>query len=307
MDKKMSAESEQRCMNIALAGLPNAGKSTLFNRIIGDKVSIVSPREQTTRDVIRGVMLEGSSQLIFVDTPGLFRPQKSRILERTIARNAWKGIENIDLLCLIIDSSRKINDELTSVIKSVATRQENMVFVLNKVDLVRKEKLLEMARELSDLYPKFMEIFMLSALSGENIDKFKKYLLSLAPMRPWLFEADDMTDAPAKFMATEITREKLFLTLKQDLPYSLEVLSDSFENLNNGDLKIHQTIAVLKESQKAIVVGKSGLMLKNTGILARRDMEQLFGKKVHLFLFVKVKPDWIEEKFRSRYSGLSEN
>ncbi|MDR2777286.1 MAG: GTPase Era [Rickettsiales bacterium] len=295
----MNEEREQRCMNVAIAGLPNAGKSTLFNRIIGDKISIVSPREQTTRDVLRGVLVVDSVQIIFVDTPGIFIPKKSRVLERTIVKNAWRGIEDIDLLCLVVDSSRKIDSELTSIIESIAKRQENIVFILNKVDKVKKERLLEMAKELSDLYPKFREIFMVSALSGENVEKLKKYLLSLAPKRSWLFGADEITDAPARFMAEEITREKLFLSLRQDLPYSLDVVSDSFENLDNGDIRIRQTIVVLKESQRAIVVGKSGVGLKNIGVAARNDMEQLFGRRVHLFLFVKVKPDWILEKFSS--------
>jgi GTP-binding protein Era len=299
----MTEGIEQRCMNVAIAGLPNAGKSTLFNRIIGDRISIVSPREQTTRDVIRGVLTKDNVQLVFIDTPGIFIPKKRHALERTIVRNAWRGIENIDVLCLVIDSLRGVDSELVSTIGSVTNRQENIIFVLNKVDRVKKEKLLVMAKELGDIYPKFREIFMISALSGENVDRLREYLVGLAPERPWLFEADEMTDAPARFMAAEITREKLFIALKQDLPYSLEVLGDSFENLDNGSLRIRQTIVVLKESQRAIVVGKSGLMLKNIGTRARKDMEQLFDRKVHLFLFVKVKPDWIREKTDRKTSG----
>ncbi|MDR3079287.1 MAG: GTPase Era [Rickettsiales bacterium] len=303
----MDRENRQRSMSVAFAGLPNAGKSTLFNRIVGNRLSIVSPREQTTRNVIRGVLTEGDSQLIFVDTPGIFRPKKNRILERMIVRNAWRGIGDVDLLCLILDSTEEMGEKLIGTIENIRTRREDLVFLLNKVDLVKKERLLEMAKKLADICPGFRDIFMLSARSGENVDKFRKYLLALAPERPWLFGEDEMTDAPAKFMATEITREKLFLSLEEELPYSLEVVSDSFEYSSSGAIRIHQTIVVLKESQRAIVVGRAGLALKNVGILARKDMERLFGRKVHLFLFVKVRPDWIEEKFHSKSQDLSEN
>ncbi|MDR1425715.1 MAG: GTPase Era [Rickettsiales bacterium] len=292
----MAEEIKLRCMSVAFAGLPNAGKSTLFNKIIGNRLSIVSPREQTTRNVLRGILVENSTQLIFVDTPGIFLAKKSRILEKIIVKNAWSGIETADLLCVVIDSVRAMDDELASTLRNIVNRYEDPIFILNKIDRVQKDKLLELAKKLSDMCPRFREIFMVSAQRGENVDRLRRYLLDLAPESPWLFGADEITDVPMRFRATEITREKLFLVLRQDLPYSLEVVEDSFENLGGSAIKIHQTVVVLKESQKAIVVGKSGSMLKNIGIAARKDMERLFGKRVHLFLFVRVKSDWIREK-----------
>jgi GTP-binding protein Era len=299
-DENVSLESEkvnQRCLVVALAGLPNAGKSSLFNRMVGDRLSIVTPRMQTTRNAILGITLEDTIQIIFVDTPGIFIPRRNRPLERKIIKNAWNGLASADITCIVTDSTEGISEALRITIGDVVKKQERIIFVLNKIDLLKKEKLLKMAEELSIIHPKFLGIFMVSATTGENTDKLRKYLLTAAPVRPWLFRGDEVTNVSREFIAAEITREQLFLNLRQDLPYAIDVVTDSWENFNNGSIKIKQTIRVLKDSQKAIIVGKSGRKLKNINISARREIENFFGTKIHLFLFVRVMNNWLEEKF----------
>lgn len=288
---------EQKCIKVAFAGLPNAGKSSLLNLLLGEKISIISPKAQTTRDILRGILIENDTQLIIIDTPGIFIPKKNRLLERKIIRNAWCGVEEADLVCIIIDSVVDISDALKTTILDIIKKQKRIIFVLNKVDLIKKEKLLYLAEKLSLLYPNFEKIFMVSAITGENVNKLKQHLLSIAPQSPWIFNCDEISDAPLKYITSEITREKLFINLYEDLPYSVDVITDNWEEFNNGDVKIQQTIHVLKESQKAIIVGKSGSMLKRISIFARQEIEKFLNKKVHLFLFVKVKDDWISNKF----------
>ena len=287
--------TEKKFIEVCFAGLPNAGKSSLINKLVGDKISIVSPKAQTTRDVIRGIFVEDNTQVVLVDTPGIFIPQKKRLLERKIIKNAWCGVEGVEVVCIVIDSICGINDAVKTTVNDIIKKNKRIIFVLNKVDLVKKEKLLLLASELEKIHPNFEKIFMVSAKNGDNVDLLKKYLLAIAPKGNWVFNDDEISDTPMKFMAAEITREKLFLNLREDLPYSVDVVTDTWEELDNGSVKINQTIIVLKESQKAIVVGKGGKMLKNISISARTAMESLFGKKVHLFLFVKVDGDWIGE------------
>ena len=288
--------SEKRFIEICFAGLPNAGKSSLINKLVGDKISIVSPKAQTTRDVIRGIFIENNTQVVLIDTPGIFIPQKKRLLERKIIKHAWCGVEQTEIVCIIIDSTSGINDTIKTTINDITKKKKRIIFILNKVDLVKKEKLLLLALELEKIYPDFEKIFMVSATKGDNIDSLKEYLISLAPKGDWMFNDDEISDAPMKFMTAEITREKLFLNLREDLPYSVDVITDNWEELNNGSIKINQTIRVLKESQKAIVVGKNGNMLKNISVSSRKEMESFFGRKIHLFLFVQVKDSWIEDK-----------
>lgn len=287
----------QKCIKVAFAGLPNVGKSSLTNAIVGEKISIITPKVQTTRDIIKCVYVEGDTQLIIIDTPGLFIPKKDRLLERKIVKNAWNGIQEADVVCIIIDSVVGINEKVKTIINDIEKKQDKFIFILNKVDLVEKIKLLELAKELNDLYPNYKQLFMVSAISGDNLDKLKDYLMDIAPQRPWQFKEDEITDAPMKFIASEITREKLFLKLKEDLPYSVDVFTEKWEEFNNGDIKIQQIIRVLKESQKAIVIGKNGSLLKELNIETRKEMEKFFGKKIHLYLFVKVENKWIDEKF----------
>lgn len=285
---------ETKCIKVAFAGLPNAGKSTLTNAIVGEKISITSPKVQTTRDIIKGVYIKDETQIIVIDTPGLFIPRKNKLLERKIVKNAWNGIQEADVVCIIIDSVDGITEKVKTIINDIEKKQSDFIFVLNKVDLVAKPKLLQLAKELNDLYPDYKQLFMISATDGYNIDKLMEYLIEIAPNRPWLFNEDEITDAPSKFIASEITREQLFLKLKEDLPYSITVETEKWEDFDNGSIKILQTIKVLKESQKAIVIGKNGNMLKDINISSRKEMEEFFGRKIHLYLFVKVEDKWIE-------------
>ena len=288
---------QQKCLKVAFAGLPNAGKSSLTNAIVGEKISIITPKIQTTRDIIRGVFVSDNAQLIIIDTPGLFIPKKDRLLERKIVKNAWNGIQESDVVCIIIDSTEGISERVKTIINDIQKKQEDFIFILNKVDLVEKIKLLEMAKQLNDLYPNYKQLFMVSAVTGDNLEKLKDYLIEISPECPWLFEENDITDAPMKFIASEITREKLFLNLREDLPYSVDVITEKWEDFDNGDVKIQQVIRVLKESQKSIVIGRNGSMLKRINIEAREEIEKFFGRKVHLYIFVKIQDKWIDEKF----------
>lgn len=294
---------EQKSSFIALLGTPNAGKSTLTNFLVGEKVSIVSPKVQTTRNAIKGIMVEGDTQLVFIDTPGLFLPSKERLLERLIVKSAWQAIREADICCLLIDATKGFAVNITKILEDLTKHEIKPIIVINKVDLVQKENLLEMMSKFIEMG--LDKIFLISALTGDGVADLKKYLLSIARPGEWQFNPDDISDAPLKFLASEITREKLFLKLYQDLPYSLCVKTDSWENLNNGDVKIHQTIYVLKESQKMIVVGKKGSLLKEIGSEARADISKLVNAKVHLFLFVKIKDDWMSDQENYNYDSIS--
>lgn len=294
----MEKKNNQKILSVALAGTPNAGKSTLTNYLVGEKVSIISPKVQTTRDLIRGVFVEKDTQIILLDTPGVFIPQKARLLERKIVKTAWSGIREADLTCLLIDSTKKFENKVKIIIDEFRKKNINNVLVLNKVDLVKKIKLLELAKQITDYYSDFKEIFMISAETGEGVEELKKYILSKAKKGSWIFKEDELTDIPMKFLASEITREKLFLKLNQELPYSIDVETENWQEFNNGDIKIQQVIYVLRENQKSIILGKRGQLIKEVGMEAREELQKFLNKKVHLFLFVKIKENWIEEKFR---------
>jgi GTP-binding protein Era len=289
---------QKKFSQIALIGAPNAGKSTLANHLVGQKISIVSPLVQTTRNTIKAIMVEGETQIVFFDTPGVFIPQTNRPLERAIVRAAWQAIKEVDLVCLLIDASKIGDGNLGAnneqILKDLEQHKIKPIIIINKVDVVKKEKTLGVIAELANRG--FEKIFLVSASTGDGVEDLKKYLISIAANGEWHFTDDEITDAPMKFVAAEITREKLFLKLKQDLPYSLFVRTDSWENFNNGQVKIQQTIVVLKESQKMIVLGKNGSMIKEVGAEARKDIGELLGTQVHLFLFVKVEEDWINKK-----------
>lgn len=291
-------DNRQKILTVALAGAPNAGKSTLTNYLVGEKVSIISPKVQTTRDLIRGVFVEGNTQIVFVDTPGVFIPKKARLLERKIVKTAWSGIRDAELACLLIDSSEGFTQKVKTILDEFKKKEINNVLVLNKVDMVKKPKLLELTKQITDYYPDFKEIFMISAKTGEGVDKLKDYLMGQAVDGEWIFKDDEITDAPLKFLASEITREKLFLKLKQELPYAIDVETENWEEFQNGDIKIQQVIYVLKENQKSIILGKRGQLIKEIGMEVREELKKFLNRKVHLFLFVKLKENWIEEKFR---------
>ncbi len=291
-------DNKQKILTVALAGAPNAGKSTLTNYLVGEKVSIISPKVQTTRDLIRGVFVEGDTQIVFVDTPGVFIPKKARLLERKIVKTAWTGIRDAELVCLLIDATEGFKQKVKIIIDEFKKKEINNILVLNKVDSVKKPKLIELAKEITDYYPGFKEVFMISAKTGEGVEDLKNYLMKQAHEGEWIFKDDEITDAPLKFLASEITREKLFLKLKQELPYAIDVETENWEEFNNGDIKIQQVIYVLKENQKSIILGRRGQLIKEVGMEVREELQKFLDRKVHLFLFVKLKEDWIEDKFR---------
>lgn len=291
-------ENGQKILTVAIAGAPNAGKSTLTNYFVGEKVSIISPKVQTTRDLIRGVFIDGNTQIIFVDTPGVFIPKKARLLERKIVKTAWSGIRDAELTCLLIDATEGFKEKIKIILDEFKKKEINNILVLNKVDAVKKPKLLELTKQITDYYPSFKEIFMISAKTGEGVDKLKQYLLGQAKEGDWVFKDDEITDAPIKFLASEITREKLFLKLDQELPYSVDVETEKWEEFENGDIKIQQVIYITKENQKSIILGKRGQLIKQIGIEVREELSKFLNRKIHLFLFVKVKEKWVEDKFR---------
>jgi GTP-binding protein Era len=286
--------NNQKFSQIALIGAPNAGKSTLANFLVGQKISIVSPKVQTTRNTIKAIMVEGDTQIVFLDTPGVFIPQTSRPLERAIVRSAWQAIKEADFVCLLIDASKGLEQNNQQILKDLEFHKIKPIIAINKIDSIAKEKALVIIAALAEMG--FEKIFLVSATTGDGVDDLKNYLISIIPNGEWQFVDDEITDAPMKFVASEITREQLFLKLSQDLPYATYVKNDSWEDLNNGQVKIYQTIFVLKESQKMIVLGKGGSMIKQIGEEARNEIGKILGTKVHLFLFVKVEADWINKK-----------
>ncbi|NBV06496.1 MAG: GTPase Era [Proteobacteria bacterium] len=276
---------------IAIVGAPNAGKSTLTNALLGQKLSIVSPRVQTTRNSIKAIVTEEETQLIIIDTPGIFIPHDDKILERIIVKSAWQGLRDADHICFLIDATTGVNSENIRIAKDLKKENSHLTAIINKIDLVKKGTILEIMAKLVELG--FTDIFPISAETKDGVEKVKKFLFSKCINPTWIFDEDQITDAPMRFIASEITREKLFLKLYRELPYSLTVKTDSYEVLDNGQIKIHQTIFVTRDSQKNIIVGKNAMMIKEIGSEARQDIANIAGVKVHLFLFVKVKKDWM--------------
>ncbi len=289
----MNKDNHQFCATIALVGAPNAGKSTLTNALLGQKVSIVSPKVQTTRNTIKAIISEDQTQLVILDTPGVFMPRSDKILERIIVKSAWQGIRDADFICFLIDSSVGLTPENLRIINQLKEENIEIIVVLNKIDLIKKANLLAIIKALDDIDLK--EILMISAENKEGVEDLKHFLFSRAKPQSWIYGDDYITDAPMRFSASEVTREKLFLKLNQELPYSLTVKTDSYEVLDNGEVKIHQTIFILKESQKKIILGKNGNLIKEIGSLARHELSKMIGNNVHLYLFIKVKKDWMQD------------
>lgn len=281
----------QKCAFVALLGSPNAGKSTLLNQLVGSKISIVTPKVQTTRTTINGICMAGDTQLVFIDTPGIFLPK--RALEKAMVKAAWEGSANADIATLLIDSKRGLDAGTKLILEAISQKKLKAIAIINKIDLVERSTLLELAKTL-DEYGIFERIFMISALKGDGVEDLTRYLAEQAPVGPWMYPEDDITNLPWRFLAAEITREQLFLRLDQELPYSLTVDTEHWEEMENGQVKIHQVIYVMKESQKMIIIGKGGSMIKAVGTAAKQQLKRQLGKKVHLYLFVKVKENWVE-------------
>lgn len=296
-----SGPVETTCGFAALIGAPNAGKSTLLNKLVGAKIAIVTPKVQTTRTKMLGIRIVGGSQVIFVDTPGIFKPR--RRLDRAMVSAAWAGAADADLVVVLMDSERGLDTDTRQILAGLKEAGRAAILVLNKIDLVKKEKLLELAAEINALAD-ITQTFMISALDGSGVDDLLEYLAKNLPRGHWLYPEDQLTDAPMRQMAAEITREKLFLQLHQELPYASTVETESWEEKKDGSVKISQVIYIQRDSQKSIVIGKGGQMLKLIGQKARIDMEEAFDRKVHLFLFVKVRENWIDDPERYREIGL---
>ncbi len=295
------SEAGTRCGFVALIGAPNAGKSTLLNALVGSKVTIVSHKVQTTRALIRGITAEGVSQLIFVDTPGIFAPK--RRLDRAMVSTAWSGAHDADLVGVLIDARKGLDEEAEAILGRLTEVRTPKFLILNKVDVTPKEKLLALAQAANDK-AKFEATFMLSALTGNGVADLKRWLAERVPPGPWHYPADQMSDAPLRQLAAEITREKLFERLHQELPYQATVETEVWKELRGGDIRIEQTIYVARESQRKIVLGKGGASIKAIGEAARREIAEIVEAKVHLFLFVKVREGWAEEPERYRAMGL---
>jgi GTP-binding protein Era len=292
----------KRCGFVAILGSPNVGKSTLVNRLVGAKVSIVSPKVQTTRSRVLGIAIVGSTQILLVDTPGLFQPR--RRLDRAMVDATWQGASGADQVALIVDSMRGSDEGAERAIEWLRTRQRRGILVLNKVDAVAKPRLLALARDL-DATGAFGRVFMVSALTGDGVADLAGWLARLVPPGPWLYPEDEVSDMPARLLAAEITREKLFWQLQQELPYSVAVETESWTQAKDGSARLEQVIWVEREGQRGIVIGKGGQQLKRIGEMARKEMQDAFACRVHLFLVVKVREKWREDPVFLRLHGLA--
>ena len=305
MTEDLSAK-ETRCGFVALIGAPNSGKSTLINALVGAKVAIVTQKAQTTRAPVLGIAIEGQSQIILVDTPGIFQPK--RRLDRAMSTAAWSRAGDADLVALVIDaerahSGRGLDAWLDPVFETLPTITRPVVAVLNKIDLVARPELLHLVGDLSTRHA-FAHVFMISALNGDGVSDLRTYLAGAVPEGPWLYPEDQLTDAPLRQAAAEITREKLFLRLHDELPYSLTVETDAWKELKDGSVRVEQTIYVMRDSQKKIVLGAKGATIKEISMAARKEIGEIVGAPVHLFLFVKVRERWSEDPARYREMGL---
>jgi GTP-binding protein Era len=301
-----ASRADTRCGFVALIGAPNSGKSTLTNALVGAKVAIVTHKAQTTRGPVLGIALEGMSQIVLVDTPGIFHPK--RRLDRAMGAAAWARAEDADLVALVIDSERGLDKAgldawLDPVLEDLPQVKRPVIAVLNKIDLVPRPALLELASALTGRHG-FARVFMISALTGDGVPDLKSYLAEAVPPGPWLYPEDQLTDAPLRQAAAEITREKLFLRLHDELPYSLTVETNDWKELRDGSVRIEQTIYVMRDSQKKIVIGAHGATIKEISMAARKEIGEMAGAPVHLFLFVKVRERWAEDPERYREMGL---
>ena len=291
----------ERCGFVAVVGAPNAGKSTLVNALVGQKVAIVTPKAQTTRTRLMGVAIAGEAQILLLDTPGIFQPK--RRLDRAMVAAAWGSAQDADLIALVIDAASGINRNVAEMIERLKDRREPKILVLNKVDLVRKEVLLTLAAELSERI-EAEEIFMVSATTGDGIADLKAALAARVPPGPWHFPEDQVSDATDRMLAAEVTREQLYHQLHAELPYESAIETEKFEERPDGSAAIHQQILVARDSQKAIVLGQGGTRIRALGEAARKELSALLGRKVQLFLHVKVNPKWEEDRGLYREIGL---
>ena len=294
-------EKQTRCGFCAIIGAPNAGKSTLVNALAGTKIAIVSHKVQTTRARLRAIVVSGPSQIIFVDTPGIFKPK--RRLDEAMVEGAWSGASEADAVILLTDVRRGLDEEVLAIIEGLKKSGTQAFLALNKIDLVKAETLLELSRKFNEVFP-FRETFMISALNGSGVAKLRERVAALMPEGPWLYAEDQIADVPLRFLAAETTREKLYERLHEELPYASTVETETWEERKDGSVRIDQVIYVERESQRKIVLGKGGQTIKALGQAARLDLEKAFERRVHLFLFVKVRENWAKDPERLRMMGL---
>ena len=300
-DEPMVPSEAMRCGFVALIGAPNAGKSTLINQLVGAKVSIVSRKVQTTRTLVRGIAIKDAAQIIFVDTPGIFTPK--RRLERAMVTSAWGGAGDADAIALVLDARKGVDEEAEGIIEGLKNIKQDAFLILNKVDLVERPSLLKLAEDVNTRFA-FKETFMVSALTGSGVPKVLERFAALMPMSHWLYPEDQVSDAPLRMLASEITREKLFERLHDELPYRSTVETDQWQERKDGSVRIEQTIFVERETQRMIVLGKGGQQIRIIGELARKEIGLEIEKTVHLFLHVKVRENWSDDPARYREIGL---
>lgn len=296
---------KQKCGFVSIIGAPNAGKSTLINKFVGAKVSIVSPKVQTTRTRVMGIVIRGNTQVVFVDTPGIFEPRKR--LDRAMVSAAWQGTTDAEIILLIVEVARgKINSDAQAIVDKLKAQDRKAILVLNKIDLVEKDKLLTISSELYETGV-FTDVYMISARNGDGVDRLLEDITKRMPEGPWMFGADQISDMPMRLLAAEITREKIFLQLEKELPYATTVETETWEEFENGSVKISQVIYVMRDSQKAIILGKGGAQIKKIGEASRLELEEIFDRRVHLSLFVKVRENWADDPERYKEWGLDPN
>jgi len=300
----MVDEAQTRAGFVALLGAPNAGKSTLTNHFAGSKVSIVSPKAQTTRTTVKGIGIWKNTQIIFLDTPGIFKPK--RRLDRAMVASAWGGVNDADMVALLVDGKRGFDDETRSIIEKLKETHTPTLLIINKIDLIKNERLLELTKKLNDAYA-FEATFMVSALNGKGLDDFYDYLAEHLPISPWYYPEEQMSDLPLKLLAAEVVREKLFLYLRQEIPYALTVEPELWERREDGSVRAEMTIYVERDGQKQIILGHGGQMIKKIGQSARKELEDMLESRIHLFLFVKVRENWGDDKARYSDWGLDFN
>lgn len=292
---------ETRAGFVALIGVPNAGKSTLLNALVGAKVSIVSRKVQTTRALVRGIVMEGDAQIVLVDTPGIFAPK--RRLDRAMVHSAWSGAADADAVCLLVDARKGADEEVETILRRLPEVKRPKILILNKIDLIARERLLELVAKLNAMVP-FEDTFLISALNGDGVADLRKALAARMPPGPWLYPEDQISDAPLRMLAAEITREKIYDRLHEELPYRSTVETDQWQVRPDGSVRIEQTIFVERESQRSIVLGKGGQTIKAIGQAARIEIAEVAEAKVHLFLHVKVRENWADDPARYREMGL---
>lgn len=293
--------NEKVCGFVALVGAPNAGKSTLLNALVGSKIAIVTHKVQTTRSRLVGVAVHDDAQMIFVDTPGIFTAKKR--LERAMVAAAWEGANDADIVILLVDCTHKIDDSTRTIAEGLKQSSKKTILALNKIDIVKRDTLLAMAQELNDLGD-FEETLMISAKTGNGLSDLQNKIANFLPKGPWLYPEDHLTDITERVLASEITREKFFERFHEELPYAATIETERWKDLKDGSVRIEQVIYVERDSQKAIVIGKGGKGLKTIGKMAREELEELLDRKVHLFIFVKVRKGWSDDKERYRNMGL---